>query len=179
MQTKHWNRVKELLDQVLDLEISERQAFLDECDADEEIRAEIESLISFESEAENLMNLSAIEFSTDFFAAEENPNALIGQQIGAYQIIRELGYGGMGAVYLAERNDGKFEQKVALKLLKREMNTAALRRRFQQERQILASLEHPNIARLLDAGTTVDKVPYLAMEYVEGLPIDDYCNKHQ
>ena len=84
----------------------------------------------------------------------------------------------MGAVYLAKRTDGKFEQKVALKLLKREMNTAAFRRRFQQEREILASLEHPNIARLLDAGTTDDKIPYLAMEYVEGLPIDDYCNKN-
>ena len=105
-----------------------------------------------------------------------NENALIGQQIGVYKIVGELGQGGMGAVYLATRTDGKFKQKVALKLLKREMNTAALRRRFQQEREILASLEHPNIARLLDAGTTDDKIPFLAMEYVEGLPIDEYCS---
>ena len=96
-----------------------------------------------------------------------------------YEILEEIGYGGMGAVYLAKRIDGKFEQKVALKLLRREMNTAALRRRFQQEREILASLEHPNIARLLNAGTTDDKIPYIAMEYIEGLPIDDYCNKHR
>ncbi|MGI9055053.1 MAG: protein kinase domain-containing protein, partial [Pyrinomonadaceae bacterium] len=95
-----------------------------------------------------------------------------------YKVVRELGYGGMGAVYLAERADGKFRQKVALKLLKREMNTSALRRRFQREREILASLEHPNIARLLDAGTTDDKIPFIAMEYVEGLPVDDYCNKN-
>lgn len=82
----------------------------------------------------------------------------------------------MGAVFLAIRTDGKFEQKVALKLLKREMNTANLRRRFEQERTILASLEHPNIARLLDAGTTDDGIPFLVMEYVEGVPIDDFCN---
>src|SRR5690606_3073251 len=102
----------------------------------------------------------------------------IGQMVGAYEIVRELGIGGMGSVYLAERRDGKFNQRVALKLLRREMNTAALRRRFEHEREILASLEHPNIARLLDAGTTADKIPFLAMEYVEGLPIDIYCRKH-
>ena len=177
MQIENWEKVKELLEQVSELEETQRQEFLDKSNISAEIRAEIESLISFEDEADNLMNFSAIEFSKDFFA-EVEPNALIGQQIGVYQIIRELGYGGMGVVYLAERNDGKFKQKVALKLLKREMNTSDLRRRFQQERHILASLEHSNIARLLHAGTTDDKVPFLAMEYIEGLPIDDYCNKH-
>ncbi|HRH42590.1 MAG TPA: protein kinase [Pyrinomonadaceae bacterium] len=178
MQTNSWEKVKNLLDQVLELEISQRQDFLANCGESAEVRAEVESLISFENEAENLMNLSAVEFSKDFFAEEENPNSLIGQNIGVYRIIRELGLGGMGAVYLAERNDGKFEQKVALKLLKREVNTSAIRRRFQLEREILASLEHPNIARLLDAGTTDDKAPFLAMEYVEGVPIDEYCQQH-
>lgn len=178
MQTKQWNKVKELLDQVLELEVSERQNFLNNCGADEEIRAEIESLIAFEDDAENLMNLSAVEFSKDFFAEDESHNSLLGQNIGVYRIIRELGMGGMGAVYLAERNDGKFEQKVALKLLKREVNTSTIRRRFQIERKILASLEHPNIARLLDAGTTDDKAPFIAMEYIEGIPIDEYCNKN-
>ena len=141
-----------------------------------EIRAEVESLLAFEESSEDMMHLSAVEFSRDFFDEDDTKNALIGQNVGAYRIVSELGYGGMGAVYLAERADGKFAQKVALKLLKREMNTSALRRRFQQEREILASLEHPNIARLLDAGTTDDKIPFIAMEYVEGLPIDDYCN---
>ena len=124
------------------------------------------------------MNFSALDFSKGFFGDDETENVSVGQTFGVYKVIRELGYGGMGTVYLAERADGKFEQKVALKVLKREMNTAALRRRFQQEREILASLEHPNIARLLDAGTTGDKIPFLAMEYVEGLPVDDYCNKN-
>lgn len=176
MQTENWKIVKELLHEVLPLDAANRKKFLDDSGINNEVRTEVESLLAFEEESEDLMHLSAVEFSKDFFD-EENQSALIGQSIGVYRIVRELGYGGMGAVYLAERIDGKFEQKVALKLLKREMNTSALRRRFQQEREILASLEHPNIARLLDAGTTDDKVPFLAMEYIEGLPIDDYCNK--
>ena len=178
MQPENWKKVKEILDEVLELETSKRQDFLNKSNIDSEIRAEIESLLGFEEQSENLMNLSAVEFSKDFFDEDESVNPLIGQKIGVYQIVREIGYGGMGAVYLATRTDGKFDQKVALKFLKREMNTAAIRRRFRQEREILASLEHPNIARLLDAGTTDDKIPYLAMEYVEGVPIDDYCNLH-
>lgn len=83
----------------------------------------------------------------------------------------------MGAVYLAERDDGKYKQRVAVKLLKRELNTADIRRRFRRERQILAALAHPNIARLLDAGTTDDGLPYLVMEYVEGLPVDEFCER--
>lgn len=178
MQKDNWEKVKELLEEVLQIEPSKRQEFLNKSDVNEEVRDEVESLIAFENEAEDLMNVSAIQFSKDFFTDEENSNSLIGQQIGNYKIIQELGYGGMGAVYLAERIDGKFEQKVAIKMLKREMNTRTIRRHFERERKILSSLEHPNIARLLDAGTTDDKTPYLVMEYVEGLPIDIYSNKH-
>ena len=177
MQNKNWKKVKEVLDAALDLDAKERRAFLNDGKIAPQIRAEVESLLVFESAAEDSMNFSAIEFSRDFFDANETKNTLIGQTFGVYTVIGELGCGGMGAVYLAERADGKFSQRVALKLLRREMNTAALRRRFEQERQILASLEHPNIARLLDAGTTDDKIPYIAMEYVEGLPIDDFCNR--
>ena len=180
MQTENWKIVKDLLAEILPLEYSERNSFLDNSGINDEIRAEVESLLLFEEESEDLMKLSAVEFSKDFFDTEEAAeNVLIGQKFGVYKIVRELGCGGMGAVYLAERADGKFEQKVALKLLKREMNTAELRRRFAQEREILASLEHPNIARLLDAGTTDDKIPYLTMEYIEGLPIDEFCSKRQ
>ena len=174
MQSENWKKVKELLDEVIVLDPAARRGFLEKSGASAEIRDEVESLLAFEEESEDLMRLSAVEFSKDFFD-DDAANPLIGQTVGNYRIIRELGYGGMGAVYLATRADGKFEQKVALKLLKREMNTAALRRRFQHEREILASLEHPNIARLLDAGTTDDKIPFLAMEYVEGVPIDEFC----
>jgi len=174
MQKEDWKKVKEILAEVLPLESSERQNYLENAEITGEIRREIESLLAVEKESASLMNLSAVAFSKDFFD-ETDENALVGQNVGVYRIVCELGYGGMGAVYLAERSDGKFAQRVALKLLKRELNTSSLRRRFQQEQEILASLEHPHIARLLDAGTTADKIPFLAMEYVEGLPIDDYC----
>jgi len=177
MQAENWKKVKGILNEFLELETSARGVYLSKLNG--ELRAEVESLLAFEEEAEDALRFSAVEFSKDFLDDDEANSPLIGQQIGVYKIVRELGQGGMGAVYLAERADGKFEQKSALKLLKREMNTSALRRRFQHEREILASLEHPNIARLLDAGTTDDKIPFLAMEYVEGLPIDVYCNKQK
>lgn len=179
MISEDWNKVKDLLSEVLPLQPSERKKYLDGAGVGDAARAEVESLLAFEDEAEDMMRLTAVEFATDFFDGEDGQNPLLGQQVGNYKVIREIGYGGMGVVYLATRAVGKFEQKVALKLLKREMNTAALRRRFDNEREILASLEHPNIARLLDAGTTDDKIPFLAMEYVEGLPIDTYCQRQQ
>ena len=111
MQTENWEKVKELLNEVLPLDTSAREKFFEESKVNSEIRKEVESLLLFEKESENLMHLSAVEFLKDFIDADENP--LVGQNIGVYQIIGELGYGGMGAVYLAERTDGKFEQKVA------------------------------------------------------------------
>lgn len=168
-----------LMTYVLQVEPPQRKAFLDSADLGPDVFAEVESLMSFEDESADLMQLSAVEFSSAFIEGPEIGDRLAGQQIGAYRIVSEIGQGGMGAVYLAERVDGKFSQRVALKLLKREMNTGALRRRFEQEREILSRLEHPNIARLLDAGTTDDKIPYFAMEYVEGRAIDEYCSKHK
>lgn len=179
MKEKNWIRVKEILQEVLEIEPSKRLDFLEKAGITVETRAEVESLMAFEEESEDFMSLGISDFSKDFAANEESEILLAGQKIGVYEIVRELGQGGMGAVYLATRADGKFSQRVALKLLKREMNTSALRRRFQQEQEILASLEHSNIARLLDAGTTNDKIPFLAMEYVEGLPIDKFCHIHQ
>ncbi|HLM59728.1 MAG TPA: serine/threonine-protein kinase, partial [Pyrinomonadaceae bacterium] len=179
MKAENWKNIKDVLLEALKLDSSQRWAYLEKANISDETREEVKSLLAFEEESEDLMRLSAVEFSKDFFGSDgDRKNVLLGQRIGVYEIARELGQGGMGAVYLAERTDGKFKQKVALKLLKREMNTAALRQRFRQEREILASLEHQNIARLLDAGTTDDQIPFIAMEYVEGLPIDDYCDKH-
>jgi tetratricopeptide (TPR) repeat protein len=103
--------------------------------------------------------------------------AAAGQVIGSYRIVREIGRGGMGAVYLAERVDRAFEKRVAIKILRSPGATPEVIRRFQQERQILASLDHPNIARLLDGGSTSQGLPYFVMEYVEGQPITDYCNQ--
>ncbi len=176
MSTQTWSTVSKILLDCLEIEVSERYRYLDTLDLSLEIREEVEKYLAFEKDVEGSLNFSAVDLSKGFF---DEDRSAIGQDFGVYKVVGELGFGGMGTVYLAERNDGKFEQRVALKLLKREMNTAALRRRFQQEREILASLEHPNIARLLDAGTTDDKIPYIAMEYIEGLPIDVYCNKNQ
>jgi eukaryotic-like serine/threonine-protein kinase len=104
------------------------------------------------------------------------PDAPIPPRVGPYRLIRELGRGGMGAVYLGVRDDDAFQKRVAVKVLKRGMDTDAIVRRFRHERQILAGLEHPNIAGLLDGGTTPDALPYFAMEYVEGQPIVEYCD---
>jgi len=101
----------------------------------------------------------------------------IGPIIGRYRIIREIGRGGMGAVYLAERADEQYRKQVAIKLIKRGMDTDAVLRQFWKERQILAGFDHPNIARLFDGDTTEDGLPYFIMEYVEGVPINDYCNR--
>ena len=104
------------------------------------------------------------------------PDRLVGQTIGHWEILKRIGSGGMGAVYLARRADRQYEQQVAIKLIKRGMDTEAMLRRFRNERQILAGFDHPNIARLLDGDTTDDGLPYFVMEYVEGLPIDEYCD---
>src|SRR5262249_43361245 len=103
-------------------------------------------------------------------------DSMIGRQIGAYRLVREIGRGGMGAVYLALRANDQSGRRVAIKLIKRGMDTDFILRRFRNERQILAALNHPNIARFLDGGATDDGLPYFVMEYIEGLPIDRYCD---
>lgn len=129
----------------------------------------------FEAVSADFMSLEITDFTKDFTPEEKMENSLVGQKIGIYEIVGELGFGGMGAVYLAERADGKFAQKVAVKMLRREFNTEQIRRNFKREKEILAKLDHPFIARLLDAGKSEDGIPFLVMEYVEGLPIDQFC----
>ncbi|HEX8251079.1 MAG TPA: protein kinase [Pyrinomonadaceae bacterium] len=176
MKPENWHLVENLLNAALEIEPARRRKFLDKIEAGE-LRREVESLLAAEPESENFLASPAVAFSADFFNDDEvEVDTFINQKIGSYKIVRELGRGGMGAVYLAERADGKFAQQVAVKLLKRELNTADIRRRFARERQILAALAHPNIARLLDAGTTDDGLPFLVMEYVDGLPIDAFCD---
>ena len=109
MRPEDWKKVKEVLSDALELSEAERQPYLDKLGLSPEIRAEVESLLAFETESEDVMRLSAVEFSKDFFPGEEDEK-LVGQQIGSYRIVREIGYGGMGVVYLAERIDGKFDQ---------------------------------------------------------------------
>jgi len=172
----HDKNVIDILADVLEKDPSARNEYLRGLDLGGEMHSEVEALLLFEGTSDDFMSVTAGEISSDFFSFEED--SLVGQQVGVYKITKELGLGGMGAVYLAERCDGKFEQRVALKMLKRELNVKKLRHNFERERDILAKLEHQNIARLLDAGTTADGVPYLAMEYVEGEPINLFCEKN-
>ena len=108
---------------------------------------------------------------------DAHESAMIGRRIGAYRLEEEIGRGGMGAVYRAARVDGEFDQTVAVKLIKRGMDTDMILRRFRRERQILASLNHPNIAYFLGGGSTEDGLPYFVMEYIDGLPLYKYCNR--
>ena len=176
---ERWQRVEAVLHSALERAPDECAAFLDEvCDGDDFVRREVESLLAYRAEAQSFIERPAFAFAADELADEASA-AIEGQRIGPYRIIRELGRGGMGAVYFAERADEAFNKQVAIKLIKRGMDTDAILRRFVMERQILASLDDPHIARLLDGGTTDDGAPFLVMEYVEGTRIDDYCDtKH-
>lgn len=176
MTPEKWQEIKRILEQALETPAHRRSIFLDEkCPDDPILRMEIERLLEFENTQAELFEESA--FSRFFEnGAGGNP---IGRRIGAYRIIDKLGAGGMGAVFLAERCDGAFEQRAALKLIKRGMDSEAILRRFFNERQILANLEHPHIARLIDGGTSEDGLPYFVMEYVEGRFIDEFCAAHE
>lgn len=172
MDPIRWKKIKSILEEAVEIPSESRPAFLSKsCGDDEALRREVEELLSFEENDADVLEKDALSSVFEDNSAKD----LIDKQIGNYKIIGELGKGGMGVVYLAERADGEFEQKVALKLIKRGMDSDAVLRRFINERQILASLEHPNIAHLIDGGTTSDGVPFFVMEYVEGETITQYA----
>jgi non-specific serine/threonine protein kinase/serine/threonine-protein kinase len=175
MAAQRWQRLEELFHAMLQLPREQRMAALAEaCGDDVELRAEVERLLEADANATAFIgNASA---GIERLAATALPPV---DQIGAYRIVREIGRGGMGTVFLAERADAQFNLRVAIKLIKRGMDSDAVLERFRHERQILAGLEHPNIGRLLDGGTTPDGLPYFVMEYVDGLAIDEYCRTHQ
>lgn len=192
MKVELWAQIEEIFHAALDLPPDERTAFIEtQCAGDAKLRGEVEKLINrHEKESKflespvwsdrqllksTLKQRIALSLEREVGEAGESLN---GQTIGAYRLSKELGRGGMGVVYLAERVDG-FRQQVAVKIVKRGMDTDFILRRFRQERQVLAALNHANIARLLDGGTTEDGRPFLVMEYIEGLPIDRYCDVHK
>lgn len=175
MNTSRWEQVKSVLGHALErADSAERASFLAHaCADDTSLRREVESLLQHASDR---LDTCAAQLSIG--GGLEGTPAIIGRRIGAYEIVRELGRGGMGAVYLATRADREFQKQVAIKLLKRGTDTDEVLSRFRAEREILARLEHPNIARLLDGGTTDDGLPYFVMEYVAGARITDYCFAH-
>lgn len=172
-------RVEELFDSALAVEAGRRAAFISEhCDGDEELCAEVESLFAAHEKGQQFFAAPAFDKAAKLLGNEPD-ESIAGRRIGAYEIICEIGHGGMGAVYLAARADDQYRQQVAIKLVKQGADNQFIVDRFLAERQILADLDHPNIARLLDGGTTEDCSPYLVMEYIEGKPIDDYCDERK
>jgi eukaryotic-like serine/threonine-protein kinase len=177
MTPERWKQVKGILEAALEASSKERAALLDKaCLDDPALRKEVEELLA--SYDEDFLEQTPLDGLKQALA-EDQSQALEGHFIGPYKIIRELGKGGMGAVYLALRADDQYKKRVAIKLVKRGMDTDEVLNRFRHERQILASLDHPNIARLLDGGTTEDGLPYFVMEYIEGQPIDKYCDDNR
>lgn len=173
MTDERWRQVEALFGELIDCPVAERQAILERrCGEDQELRQELESLLACDDPGRPLVEIPA---AVALVSEEDNS----GRRVGPYQLIRLLGHGGMGAVYLGVRVDDQYQKQVAVKLLKRGMDTEFMLRRFRQERQILANLEHPFIARLLDGGATDDGLPYFVMEYVDGVPITTYCRNHQ
>ena len=168
-------RIRELFAQAIDLPAHQRADWIaEQCRGDEAMRAKLEQLLRADAKAHDFMEQAPASIADAAAAAARSaaPTAF-----GVYRVVRSIGQGGMGEVWLAERSDGEFEQRVAIKRLT--YPTPGLLQRFRQERQILAGLEHPNIAHLIDGGLDADGIPYLAMEYVEGVPITDYVHKHE
>ncbi len=162
---EQWPRVKEIVAEVLERDPQGRSAYLDEaCAENMPLRMEVESLLVAFDESGSLFDVDAAESST-------HP-----ENVGPYRLIRELGFGGMGQVWLAEQTE-PVRRLIALKLIRAGMFDAAVVHRFQAERQSLAIMDHPAIAKVFDAGTTPMGQPYFAMEYVAGLPITDYCDQ--
>ncbi|MBK6722656.1 MAG: serine/threonine protein kinase [Acidobacteria bacterium] len=176
MNSEGWYKLKGILADVQELDGASRQTFLDSAPITVGTRRKIESFLSREATGAQFLSASASGLMGEFLPHYDEP--IYRGKIGVYNIVRELGLGGMGAVYLAERADGKFEQRVAVKMLKREFNVDKIRRSFEREKEILAKLDHPLVARLLDAGATDDGIPFLVMEYVDGMPIDRFCEQH-
>ncbi len=175
MSEDRWPEVKKLLDEVLKRSPADRSAFLDQhCAGDAELRSELEVYLELEGEIEDFIERPLVDL-----LAGRSPERREGERLGAYRLQRRLASGGMGVVYLASRVDGTYRQEVAVKVLKRGFDTGDLVRRFHRERQILAQLDHPHIARILDGGSTDDGLPYFAMEHVVGMPIDAYCDQQR
>jgi tetratricopeptide (TPR) repeat protein len=172
-----WRRVTEILDGALELEPAAQTAYVERCcDGDAGLRAAVETLLRADAASGDFLETPAAEYLA--LAPPEPVGGGLGpgMRIGPYRVVRELAHGGMGEVHLAERADGQFEQQVALKLVRAGADSAELRRRFLAERQILARLHHPHIARLLDGGVTPEGRPWLAMEYVVGTSLTGWCD---
>lgn len=186
MDRKEWVQIKTVVAEALALELSQRNEYITQaCDNNERLITKVKEQLRYISQSEEEGFLEGVVTDQHTFIQNleqqwdqpEHPGELINRTIGPYRITELLGRGGMGAVYKAERVDGAFHQTVAIKLIKRDVESEETIRRFKQEREILAGLHHPNIAQLYDGGVTKDGIPYLVMEFVDGEPITRYCKR--
>lgn len=177
MTPERWQHVKSLFESALALAQPQRSSFLDQNCTDPELREEEESLLASHDETGQFLEEPVASLKS-FEVERPGDTASIGMRLGPWELVEEIGRGGMGTVYLAVRADQEYRKRVAIKLIRRGMETDFAVRRFRNERQILAKLEHPNIARLIDGGASRDGLPYFVMEYVEGKPLNRYCEEH-
>jgi len=173
MKAENWEQIRQAFHAAIDLPPEKRGPYLDQACPDAALRQEVESLLNAHREAGDRLDNASLKATADVFLDSSDP--WIGTFIGPYQVIASIGKGGMGAVYRAVRVEQQYVKQVAIKLLRPGLGDDSYQRRFMNERQIMASLDHPNIARLLDIGT-IKGLPYYVMEYIEGEHIDDYCD---
>jgi eukaryotic-like serine/threonine-protein kinase len=180
MIPEHWDEIKEKLNAVLELEPQQHGAYINKlAAANPELCHELESLLASHDQAgTDFLNTSVAPPIPELVGRSASA-VPIGKRIGPYQIVEQIGTGGMGEVYRAFRADDQYQKRVAIKLVRAGQDSGFALSRFRNKRQILASLDHPNIARLLDGSTTEEGVPYFVMELIEGQPIDEYCTNHK
>ena len=177
MNAQRWKQIDELFDDCLEIAPVDRSKFLKEqCGADENLRLRVEKLLASMDKSEDFLEAPQLESIFRLLNEDASEN-LVGRQIGVYRLIRHIGQGGMGSVFLASRIDHEYRKEVAVKIISSLWQSAEIKNNFRRERQILARLEHANIARLLDGGTTGEGIPYLVMEYVEGSPVTKFCEE--
>jgi len=179
MRPEQWEQVKEIFGKALELQPPERESYLeDTCGGDPILQLEVERLLHAEKSADTgFLNMPAI--ATRLENDDTPRDAMLGRRMGAYKIAELIGVGGMGEVFRAFRADDQYRKQVALKVVRAGQDSECVFRRFKNERQILASLDHPNIARLLDGGSNQEGAPYFVMELIEGQSLDQYCNDHK
>ncbi len=185
MEKTTWARVERIIDEALTRSGQNRHSYIEEeCKGNEDLKSWVTELLDSIESSEGFLETGSadrevlIENMMDDISDSHSSPSLIGQQFGAYEITELIGHGGMGSIYLAERKDESFKHRVAIKIIRRGMDTPSNIARFKQEQNILAGLHHPNIARLYDGGVTDGGLPYLVMEYIDGHPIDKYCEKN-
>jgi len=171
VSSERWNQVAEIFQKVLDLPPDQRARHLREECSDADLRSEVEALLAADEEADAFMERPLV-------GSDEPPARPQARRVGMYRLLRKLGEGGMSTVFLAVREDD-FRRRAALKIIRQGMESEAAVRRLRSERQILAGLHHPYVASLYDGGTIEHDLPYFVMEYVDGLPLDVYCDQHQ